>query len=416
MAHTLFAAGVTRRRLLTAAAAGALVAGCEESAGGKERARLRVLVVGAGIIGASIAYFLAKGGAKVTLIDKEGPASHASRGTFAWINASWAKQPRDYHSLNQLGVSGWSVLEEDLEIPVRWSGALEWFDSPARMATLATDIAEQQAWGEPAQMLSAAEVRGREPSLAEPVAAAYSPRDGAVDPVLATQMLVKGAQKFGATVITPATLTGVTLESSRVVAGQTDLGDMPADRIVLATGAAPALPGVIAQSAVPQRTTSGVIAITRPMRPVLRHILAIPGVHMHQRTDGRVVLGEPDGPPGTQEHAARLSERPRQFPNDALAAQHGGQLLARAQAHVPALAGAQLEDTLIGWRPLPIDGHPVIGAAPARPDVYLAITHSGVTLAPAIGQLAAYEILEARAISRLAPYRPGRQFEEIVRY
>ena len=56
-----------------------------------------ILVVGAGLIGASIAYHLSILGAKVTVIDKQGPASHASRGTFAWINASYAKQPQHYH-------------------------------------------------------------------------------------------------------------------------------------------------------------------------------------------------------------------------------------------------------------------------------------------------------------------------------
>ncbi len=63
-----------------------------------------ILVVGAGLIGASIAYHLSIAGAKVTIIDKQGPASHASLGTFGWINASYAKQPEHYHSLSQQSV------------------------------------------------------------------------------------------------------------------------------------------------------------------------------------------------------------------------------------------------------------------------------------------------------------------------
>jgi glycine/D-amino acid oxidase-like deaminating enzyme len=118
-----------RRTLLKLLAATAVV-GCdarEDSAKG-----LKVVVAGAGIIGASIAYHLAKAGASVTVIDKEGPASHASRGTFAWINATWAKQPQSYHTLSQSSVSNWRDLAQSLDLPVRWGGSLEWFNNVER--------------------------------------------------------------------------------------------------------------------------------------------------------------------------------------------------------------------------------------------------------------------------------------------
>ena len=88
-------------------------------------------------------------------MDKVGPANQASRGTFAWINATWAKQPRDYHRLNQAGLAGWKALQEDIEIPIRWEGSLEWFDEPVRQERLTEQIAEQGDWGEPARMVKA---------------------------------------------------------------------------------------------------------------------------------------------------------------------------------------------------------------------------------------------------------------------
>ena len=57
-------------------------------------AKEKVLVVGAGIVGASIGYHLSLEEVEVTIIDMQSPASHASLATFAWINASWAKQPQ----------------------------------------------------------------------------------------------------------------------------------------------------------------------------------------------------------------------------------------------------------------------------------------------------------------------------------
>jgi len=90
-----------RRRFLELCAAAALAPAAHAAP------RLRVVVAGAGIIGASVAWHLAKAGAEVTVIDREGPATHASRGSFAWINATWSKQPRAYHALNQAGVAAW---------------------------------------------------------------------------------------------------------------------------------------------------------------------------------------------------------------------------------------------------------------------------------------------------------------------
>ena len=59
----------------------------------------------------------------------------------------------------------------------------------------------------------------------------------------------------------------------------------------------------------------------------------------------------------------------------------------------------------VGWRPLPEDGHPVIGFSAAAPKVYIAVMHSGVTLAPVVGRLAATEILDGVGVELLEPYR-----------
>jgi len=134
----------TRLKLMAATALAGTSA--QISASAKNSSKEKILVVGAGIIGASIAYHLAKAGADVTIIDGLAPASHASQGTFAWINATWAKQPQSYHALNQESVSGWGRLQNELGLNIRWGGSLEWFGSEARQNTLALQIAEQIAW------------------------------------------------------------------------------------------------------------------------------------------------------------------------------------------------------------------------------------------------------------------------------
>ena len=91
-------------------------------------------------------------------------------------------------------------------------------------------------------------------------------------------------------------------------------------------------------------------------------------------------------------------------------------MLATATRFAPELKDSTIEHVYIGWRPLPLDGHPVIGPSPVRKDIYIAIMHSGVTLAPIAGRLAAQEILSGEAVDILAPYRADRDFALIKRY
>ncbi len=404
-----------RRTLLKLLAATA-VTGCGR--GRPESRGLRVVVAGAGIVGASIAYHLSLAGAAVTVIDKQAPASHASRGTFAWINATWAKQPQSYHSLSQDSVAHWHELQEALDLPVRWSGSLEWFTNGERQQKLASQIAEQIEWGEPARMIDSNEFALLEPGvLFEPNStAAYSPNDGTVNPIVATQKLLAAAEHLGATIQYPSELTDVALANGRLVAVETSTGRIAAERLVLATGAAENVLTKMAGVEIPQRTRPGVIVITKPMPRVLQRVISAPGIHMHQRDDGRVILGEQDGAPQNEAHALRLDGRPNDFPSSVIAQEHASRMLAVAVDFAPDLEAAQVENVYIGWRPLPIDGHPVIGSSPDRPDVYIAVMHSGVTLAPIVGQRAAQELLGDSIVDSLEPYRPDRSFEMIKRY
>src|SRR5512143_1691937 len=109
----------------------------------------RVVISGAGIIGASIAYHLAQRGAQVTILEKQRPGSGATRNSFAWLNAS--KQPRSYYELNLMGMLGWRRLctEIGAELQIQWGGSVQWVPPGAGVASLQKRAQQFEQWGYP---------------------------------------------------------------------------------------------------------------------------------------------------------------------------------------------------------------------------------------------------------------------------
>src|SRR5258708_6829214 len=112
----------------------------------------RIVVVGAGIIGASIAYHLVKRGASVVIVDALRPGAGATEKSFGWINATFSKRPRAYFDLNQLGLAGWRRLEIELgsELKVQWGGSVTWSHVASKDGaeeTLRESVRRHQEWG-----------------------------------------------------------------------------------------------------------------------------------------------------------------------------------------------------------------------------------------------------------------------------
>jgi glycine/D-amino acid oxidase-like deaminating enzyme len=233
----------------------------------------------------------------------------------------------------------------------------------------------------------------------------------------ASQRLVNAAQRLGLTLLENCTVNRVKEGAGGRVVLETDCGEIAVDKYVVATGANQQATLNLAGIDIPQRATPGVVVITKPVPKMLNTIFVAPGVHIHQRRDGRLVLGEQEGAPETEAHAKRLSAHPTRFPSTTLAEQHASRLLETARHFLPSLpTDTALEEVLIGWRPIPLDGHPVLGTSPTQPKSYIAIMHSGVSLAAIVGELVSQELITGVSSSELEAYRPNRDFQRIKRY
>ena len=87
----------------------------------------RLVVVGAGIVGASVAFHLSRREVELTVLDAGRPGSGASGHSFAWLNA-FGKVPGSYHHLNRQSIDVWDRFARRLgdDVGLRWGGELRW--------------------------------------------------------------------------------------------------------------------------------------------------------------------------------------------------------------------------------------------------------------------------------------------------
>ena len=374
----------------------------------------RIVIIGAGIIGASIAFHLSRRHVNLTIIDQAQPGTGASSHSFAWINATIGKEPASYHDLNRRSVDMWSRFASRLQsdIGLRWGGELRWASTEEEADELRRGVELQQQRGYACRLLNEAAFRTLEPSIKPEtfMAGALSVKDGVVEPSKVIQACLRHVQANGGTLssntaVTDFVMSGTGRGGRRIKAIRTTRGEILCDVVVLATGVGCTQLAALVGLDIPQQDSPGVVVRTDP-RPLLFKNIAVLntparnanqpgidanrlGIHVRQWTDGTVMIGA-----GSQESLAR---------DDSQA--HADGLLTRAIQYLPALAGARAIPVPVGYRPMPLDELPILGFTQAVPNLYIALMHSGVTLAPLVGELSMIEIVDGIQVALLDDYR-----------
>lgn len=355
-------------------------------------AQKHVLVVGAGIIGASIAYHLACNGARVSLIDTGRGGGLATRHSWAWINATWGNA-EPYFRLRIRAMTEWHRLASEVtEMDVRWPGGLMWDIGPDDLATF---IAQHGTWGYDVRRVEHDEAVRLEPGLrpeSVPAFAAHVPSEGVVEPEAAALALIRAAQGRGAVLHPGIEALRLLREGDRIVGVEIGRGSLLADHVVLAVGAATTALAATAGIDLPTSAPPGLLVVTQPQPKLLNGLVMATELHVRQRADGRLIAGADFGgsDPG---NAAKLAAE---------------ETMAAMRKLLRPGPDLRLDHFTIGHRPMLPDDLPALGAVPDAGNLYIAVTHSGITLAPAIGRFAAEEILAGRRDALLASYSPAR--------
>ena len=136
----------------------------------------------------------------------------------------------------------------------------------------------------------------------------------------------------------------------------------------------------------------GLIAHSKPVGEVLRGLVVTLGLHVRQTAEGRLVAGADFAGSDPMDQAGTLARG----------------LHLKVQALVKGAETVELDFHTISFRPMPADGLPAVGRAGGLAGLYVAVSHSGITLAPAIGRFAALELLDGERDPLLLPYAPDR--------
>jgi glycine/D-amino acid oxidase-like deaminating enzyme len=372
----------------------------------------RCAVIGAGVIGACVALRLAEAGLEVTLLDQDQPGQAASRWSFAWLNSN-DKAPRAYHELNHAGLRAWATLAGQLDGTAwyRPAGNIEWAATADGHRTLAARVDRLASWGYPARMIDGAGAAELEPALRLPPdvpGVAWFPAEGYLLTGPLVGQLIEAGVERGVTVLTgpPGEVTGFAFDGGAVQAVRTAAGQpIPADVVVccagrwtpelarLAGGTAP-VPLVPWQA--PGAQAPGLVVRAGPASPDgPARMLHAPGISLRPHTAGQV-------------HLEALDAAVDLHTPDAELRRWAGELLGRARQVTRGLDQAAVTGYQVCVRPMPADGQSIAGWLPGPRGVYLAVTHSGVTLAAQLAGLITSELVTGTAPDELRPYRPSR--------
>ncbi len=361
-----------------------------------------VLIIGAGVIGTSIAFHLTRHGIKPLLIEKSDPAAGSS-GACDGLVFLQSKKPGLHLKLALESRRRFDALADTLgeSIEFKNPGGMCLIESEAELTAMRLFVAEQCRSGLEVELIDGGEARRREPCLSEKViAATFSALDSQVNPYALTFAFLRAAKSSGARILTGEAVKGIEVVSGKTEGVFTENCRISAPVVVNAAGALAAEVGRIAGLEVPITPRRGQILVTKALPPLLRHCLISAqyvaakfnpelaaaggmGFSLEQADSGNILIGS------TREFAG--FDRRTTFDGIRMIA-------SRIASVIPALVHVPVIRTFGGLRPYTPDGLPILGKVAGLEGFIMAAGHEGdgIALSAITGELIADLIATGR--------------------
>ncbi|MBY3101187.1 FAD-binding oxidoreductase [Rhizobium laguerreae] len=358
-----------------------------------------VIIIGAGVVGAALAYGIAKTGRTVIVLDGADRDLRAARANFGlvWVQGKGANAPA-YSILTRQSSELWSDFRNDLasasSMAVDYSrpGGLVFCLSEAEYENRATinERTHNQGGQADTVMISRTDLEHMLPAVTlgpDVVGASYCKLDGHVNPLQLLAALHRAIPIMGGKVLFRNSVGKITPlpRGFSVVAAE---GDLQAPRVIVAAGLnTPGLTEPLGLS-VPLRSERGQILVTERFAPML----PFPGSGLRQSADGTIMIG------ATNENVA----------DTGVTVSSATKLAQRAMRIIPALGSARLVRQWAGMRVLPLDKTPIYAESLNHPGLFAVACHSGVTLAAAHATVIGPAMANGHLPDEFAPFSNGR--------
>ncbi|PYI66903.1 FAD-dependent oxidoreductase [Arthrobacter livingstonensis] len=371
-----------------------------------------VVVIGAGAVGAACAYFAARAGFRVAVVDRGSIAGGTSSACEGNILVS-DKEAGPELGLAQYSQSLWRG--ELAEFGHLWEfeskGGLVVSAKPATQAKLARLAGRQREAGIDVELVDGPELVGLEPHLNPNMAGgAYYPQDAQVQPMLAAAHLLRLARGMRATVHPDTQVTGFTRTGGKVTGVVTGRGTISTDAVVNAAGTWGGAVAELAGAKVPVLPRKGYVMVTEPLPAMVRHkVYAAEYVDNVASSDaGLQTSPVVEGTNGGTILIGSSRERvgfDKSFNPRVLA-----EMAVKAIALFPFLADVKALRSYSGFRPYCPDHLPVIGPDRRTPGLWHACGHegAGIGLSVGTGALIAASLGGGEPALDLAPFAPER--------
>ncbi len=362
-----------------------------------------VIIIGGGIIGLSIAWFLANQGASVTVLERGSPGSGAS-GAAAGMLAPFAESEHGGAFVN-LGQRSLEMYDSFID-EINNSVSISIVNNSPGLLRVATDQKEfdalkglfdnQQSSIHHFRLLDAQEIRQLEPHLSQSIIGGlHSPLEKQIDPRTLCHALSLALQNQGVRILEHCNVTDIQRTEDKAVSISANGQQYSFENLVIAGGAWTTELGDYLGVHLPVKPIKGQILSLQTETNSLSHTIYGSKGYIVPRSDGRIVIG------------ATVEDVGFDLDVDVNGIL---QLIVIGQQYLQDIGSAKVLDSWAGLRPASPDGMPILGKVPTFTNAFVATGHyrNGILLAPVTGKLIADLTLNRVADALLQPFSPDR--------